>query len=318
MKSTLRSVIRGLSVATVVLLSSPGAVRGQDVALTMSALTPMTVDYTDGVQAVQNVVPIGQLPDSGNVQAAIAGSGFARVGWYRYVHRGYIEQMLEANAWAGPQGVGACGPFEVLYELNAASPRSVDLQFLRYDSISAGQPWSTLSIDVDNDGTIDYVVGAGMGFTLAGLQIDAGPRVLRVVMGSVAIGPGQAAVGMMVRVVPDNDLLVLPEALGCPFPGTMFPPTPVFVDQGFDLVFSPGLLVVGAAVAPTVWTPASVLPFASTCLLLPSPDIVLWVPSGFLHVPVPAALRPLELHVQAVCPGPTGFTATDAFVIHAQ
>ena len=211
-----------------------------------------------------------------------------------------------------PAGSGAAAAGD------AASPRSVDLQIQRYDSISAGQPWSTLSIDVDDDGTIDYVLGAGMAFTLAGLQVDVGPRVLRVIMGSTAIGPGQAAVGLMVRVVPDNDLVVLPEALGCPFPGTMFPPEPVFVDQGFDLEFTPGLLVVGAAVAPTVWTPASVLPFASTCLLLPSPDIVLWVPSGFLHVPIPAALRPLELHVQAVCPGPTGFTTTDAFVIHAQ
>jgi hypothetical protein len=50
----------------------------------------------------------------------------------------------------------------------------------------------TLAIDVDNDGSIDYVLGAGMAFTLTGLQIDKVPRVI---MGSVAIGAGQAGEG---------------------------------------------------------------------------------------------------------------------------
>lgn len=313
--------LRGAHAVPTVLLVT-GAAIAQSVNLFTSALTPIVTTIVDGPQVAQATLPVGPLPFSGVLQPQWPGQGHARVWWSRSFGNHSIDYQLAASAVADPQVLAACERFEVLIELSASTARTVTLEFSRSGSMTAGQPWPQLDIDIDNDGVVDYVdFAAGTNVTLQAVQLGASPRFIRVIMAASAVGPapasGQASVEMLLRVLPDNNLLVLPEALGCPVPFTMEAPHPALIDQGFDVIFSPGLLIVGFAAAPSVWTPTSVLPFASTCILLPSPDIVLWVPTGWQHVPLPAALRPLELHVQAVIPGLSGFGTSDAYAIYA-
>jgi hypothetical protein len=78
-------------------------------------------------------------------------------------------------------------------------------------------------------------------------------------------------------------------------------------------ISAPSVVVVGQTVQPVLLATAGTLP----CLLLPAPDIVVVMPSFFLHVPLPPGLRPLTFVVQEVTLTPNGLRTSDAYVVTA-
>jgi len=53
------------------------------------------------------------------------------------------------------------------------------------------------------------------------------------------------------------------------------------------------------------------------CILLPTPDILLFEPSGQFHLPLPAIVRPLTFFAQGVTVSQLGLLSTDGFVVSA-
>jgi hypothetical protein len=92
-----------------------------------------------------------------------------------------------------------------------------------------------------------------------------------------------------------------------------------FADRGVVVSGDPGFVVIGLSTQPLLLGPAPLpasIPWA--CLLMPAPDIVLFVPNG-LHVPLPASLRPVQFHVQTVYVS-SGFSlwTSDGYTVTAQ
>ena len=60
----------------------------------------------------------------------------------------------------------------------------------------------------------------------------------------------------------------------------------------------PVVAVLGLGTQPTLLPPSPLSPVP--CLLLPSPDLVLLMPPSGFDLPIPPAVRPLNLYVQGV------------------
>ena len=95
---------------------------------------------------------------------------------------------------------------------------------------------------------------------------------------------------------------------------------PAFANAGvgLDLVPSQDLtvLVLGLAQQPLL-LPGGVL---APCLVVPAPDVLLVVPPSvyfWSQVPLPAAVRPVTFHAQAVRLAASGLLTTDAFSVVA-
>ena len=304
-----------------------GVASAQWVNANVVALTPINVHCGNGVLTDSDTLPVGPMPGSGSVEAALftPHNALARVEWYTNI--GASETLVgivsEANVTPTVTAMSAeVDAFDVLIELSAPVPTLVDLSVERLDFVSIGAPWPLLSIDLYNDGVVEWTNLPLQGWGVPQIVVGTQPTLVRVTMATAVSAAVNAQQGVLSRlhliVRPNNQLQVLQTATGC-VPGS----SELFYEQRFHqrgirlAAPSPSLFVVGATAQPTLLTPQSAIPFVSTCLLMPAPNILLWEPTGVLYIDLPAALRPLTFHVQAISVTANGFSTTDAYQIQA-
>lgn len=312
-----------LGVAGTLFCCLPGSARGQDVTITAALTNPVTVWASGLIPMSQTVTqPAGLVAPSGSFGVS-TGSASGQVSWSEQATASAASFSLESVLNGGPIFGASCDPVSMVLDVSAASMRTVELDFERLTTIFIAGPTPTVSIDIHNDGVVEYAdLPMANVVTVPGLTVGPTPLQIGVHVSAVTIlNPSSiefTSTKVDVTVRPDNQLVAVKDVSGC-LPGQpgMEPPVPVFADGGVDLHFEPGLLVAGLQSMPILWTPTSPLPFAANCLVGPEPDVLLWLPSGFLHVPLPPAVRPVQFHVQVVFFGPSGLVASDGYQISA-
>lgn len=304
------------------LLATAGTLHAQSVTATITALTPLTVAGTVGGQTVTASQPAGLLVPGASllVQPFAASVHQAYVSWSTYEHESETSATLFhwLEAPTAPSVLQA-GPHEFLISISATAtvPGILQLQSTAWASAFAFAP--LLSIDLGNDGQIDFpdISGGSGTIDLPGWVFDTQPTLVRIIASASLQGAGESFSQFTVRALPANDASVWTSAIGCATTAGISH-LRVFQDRGIDfraqsLLPHPTVLVIGLGQQPAL-LPANQ---GITCLLLPAPDIILWNPTGYYHVPLPAALRPVVFYAQGVEVAPTGLLPTDAFGVSA-
>jgi hypothetical protein len=297
----------------------------QSVGVSLSALTPLTAVITDGVVSGSATFPAGPMAMSGAFEAylpsmTIAGAG---ISWQSYADNAAAVARLEHYVW-NPSGApaisGRTGPNEFLVEWSATAPVSADLRILRQDGLSPGVGAPTVQLDFDNDGTIDV---ASVPITIPlqlTRQFGPQPLVVRVIL-DVSLNGGQhAATSVWFFATPHNDLTITEVIANCRPLAPPPPPflQPSFVGRGVMLgvahdITELGVIVVGTSPQPALLGLQGALP----CILLPTPEIVLYHPTGWFDLPLPASLRPITFYTQGVIWSNGGLITTEGYAVTA-
>lgn len=312
-----------LLLATLALTS---AVAAQTVSASFTALAPLTAQCAISAGTNTSAVPAGPMSPVYNATASLTGQSGTQS---QAMVDGFLipsdrqVQITTTNFLFGT-GIGfpqtASADQDLLVQLSATSAAPVRVNVFPRLELSAGVPAPLLEIDVGNDGLVDWFGSYGTS-DLGSFVLGPQPLPIRMrLVSTLPIAPASfylhSTAGLTLLVTPDNQLGVVQNVVGCAGLGSMEPPAPVFDGRGVDVLTGPAVFVVGFGTQPVLFGPQSPLPFFSGCLLLPSPDVLLWEPSGHLRLPLPAALRPATLYLQAVFVGPV-FATSDGFVIYA-
>jgi len=307
-------------------LAIAGGLAAQTVSASFTALAPLTAQCTISAGTNSNAVPAGPVSPAYNATASITQGGViqsqAMVDGFQISSDRQV-QITTTNFLFGT-GIGtpqtASATQDLLVQLSATSTAPVRVNVFPRLELSAGVPAPLLEIDVGNDGLVDWL-GLYGSTDLGSFVLGPQPLSIRMrLVSTLPIAPAslylQSTAGITLLVTPDNQVIVTQNVVGCAGLGSMEPPAPVFDGRGIDVLTNPAVFVLGFGTQPVLFGPQSPLPFFSGCLLLPTPDVLLWDPFGRLRLPLPPALRPATLYLQAVFIGSV-FATSDGFVIHA-
>lgn len=299
----------------------------QTIVATITAVTPIAVQATVGGVPQQAFQLPGPLQDSGDVSLGgpIFSPVLAGVSWNTEVSDSSVEVSLRNSIVVQPPpGVSADAsipPHEFLVTfqaLGATGAYPAFVRLFRTSGLSPGQPFPTVSIDVDDNGTIDFPnlqATPLVGLILPDLSLG---KTLRVIMHTPTATTGFSGTNVSLFVEPLIDAVWFQTAIGCADYGgdALFEPVPLIANRGVRLELSttnPTVFVLGFQQQPLVLPPQN----NAFCLLMPQPDVVLFVPSGRLDIPLPPSVRPVTFEAQAVALLPTGLAPTDAWTISA-
>ncbi|MCK5943407.1 MAG: hypothetical protein KAI24_15605 [Planctomycetes bacterium] len=233
------------------------------------------------------------------------------------------ESIYRSGAtWRLTARVGAPTEFarmaraEVLLSLQApvATPVSIELSRGLVQLFPTQVPPSftqDYSIDVGDDGIVELSNQTASPVVLPAV-VGPTPTMVRLVAEIDLAAVGDLELELLVDVLPANDLSI--HAITPPCAGDQIVVGPTFLDRGIDVItLSPRPLV---AVFGTTFQPLN-LPFGSgSCVLLPSPDVIVFVPLGApVQVALPPAVRPFALWVQGVALHPGGLATSNGTLV---
>jgi hypothetical protein len=277
----------------------------QAVTVDISALTPLSVTVAAGAATSTQTLPGGPLPSWQQFEAQLPAPTFASamLAWSLVSEPGLAVAHLTNTAWVTvPNSSAQAGPHELLVRFAASAPVFVDVDIRRTLDVWPGVTAPMAAIDLGNDGTIDWPFVPVSGIQFQNLQLGPQPLLLRVLLDAACVVPGMASIYLETAVRPHNSLSVNTTVSGCPH-NDVLSCEPTFADRGIDLR-APAMLsvlVVGFTpqpiLFPTGW---------GACVLWPSPDVALVLFNSGLHIPLPAAVRPVTFWAQAVMPLTTG------------
>lgn len=306
--------------ALAALLCSAANAQQPNVSFAARAVTPLTVSVFQYVGPPATVSqPVGPLTTPGSVVAAGLLTGSSTLAWDEAHGPDRASFSLALDGWvSSPIFAYLCDPLQVVVDVAAPAARDVAIDV---SVTAAGSPLVfplMVAVDIGADGVVEFpAVPAGATVTLPA-RLDTAPLPIAISTVQTWNGSQQSSAEIELRVRPDNAVDVVLEAHGC-LPATpgFAEPVPIFAGRGVELTFEPGLLVAGFTASPLIWDPSSPLPFAASCVVVPLPEALLWLPGGSLTLPLPAAIRPLDLHLQVVFPTANGWAASDAWRLTA-
>ncbi|MBZ0154525.1 MAG: hypothetical protein K8J09_23600 [Planctomycetes bacterium] len=291
----------------------------QQVFLDASATAPILVTAALPGDVSSQSQPAGPLPLFGVLQAQTAGFEVtARASWsfWASTQAATFDLHLSTVAAPLPFASATSGEHEVLVQLRSSVPMTADLQLSATLAATAGTPTPLVRIDVFDDGLGDLSEASPQGMVVLNLSPTPVPVRLRARAEATAGGLQNVHVGL--RLVPHNDLSIVPFVTGCTDESALTA-TPSFLGQGLDFQVVSGvpqdLHVLGLAAAPIALPPIA----GSPCILLPQPDLVIPLPPWTYHehVSIPPAVRPLQLFAQAARFGSAGILLTDGLRVLA-
>jgi hypothetical protein len=296
----------------------------QTVSISFSAQAPLSAQMTVGTQTAQSTMPAGPLALNSSIAASPLSGATASTSWYTSLVEGFAVLNNQVNSGGAGPASGSAGPNEIVVSFTATSPVAAWIEVTRYSGLTPGQPWPTTAIDFDNNGTIEQ---PNLG-TTASLLVSLGPTPwsIRIVLTSQLVSTGGSFTTVELRARPENHVDLFQTAVGC---GPMGRPAlhveNTLVGAGIAATFEsvlpvpflhPHVFVFGWGMQPVRLPPVYLPP----CLLMPTLDVVLpgaaTAPS-VIYVPLPAAVRPVTFHLQAVGLLPAGLATTDAFIVIA-
>lgn len=307
------------------ILALTSALTAQTVGMSLTALTPLTVQVSNGPTNNSSTLPAGPMTSAGGIYTAInsGGLGAAATAW----SFGTTNRIASAtithdvgNLAQVPTFVGRAGQDEYLVTFTSAVPRSVYLDLNRDVSMSAGAAASLAQIDLHNDGVINIANVSPVGFSPQLLTFGPQPLLVRIIM-DTPLGPHMSSFQRLtLSVTPANNLVVTTPVTTC-MPGVPQPPpflAPSFQDRGVDMFINQNLLAPFLVVLSLNPQPALLAMNGSyPCITLPSPDVVLMPQTGSFTLGLPAAVRPATVYAQGVWLMPLGLRTTDGYSVIA-
>lgn len=290
------------------------------VSITASVAVPAVLVVAGTGPVAFDTVPAGPLPASGGRSVVQPGQGSVNLGWHTFEHSTRasfeIQHSLDVTASGASAGLST---LDVVLQVQASGPLPVIVHLEHSIQLGAGVPSPTARVDVGNDGTFELVESSPGPQSVWPLVLGPAPLQVLVRTDAVLGAPGLVVTGLVVRVEPANGVLVQPLLVGCA--STYLHVLPSFVGDGIDLVAQPSSLppdpavaVLGLGVQPVALPWTTQLP----CLLLPSPDLLLWLPPlQAVNLPLPATLRPIVFFAQGVVLVPGGLHTTGASSVQA-
>lgn len=293
---------------------------------TLTAQSPVTaslsaVSYLNcgasGFVGTGAYVPAGPLPASGSCEAELifVGGSLARTQWdlveTEISSSLHIENFVEVTA---VNFTADAGPQQFLLEYSSITPVAARLEL---NAALFGLPSIHVvnAVDYGNNGIYDVtnLVGAGPQ-QIASADLSTDPIVIRILVDSAQFTLGWSQINIDVKLVSDDPIAV-----------TRFPVACDTNDFSVERVFGNAGLVVATQLPLSVAVfgfgqqPQS-LPLAavSSCLLVPTPDVVVMMTPGVnLPIVLPVAIRPIALHAQLVALTAQGLTSSDSVQILA-
>lgn len=298
----------------------------QAVTASMSALTPLTAQVSDGTQTVSATLPAGPLASYSGTGASLPGAanGYAVMNWHVYGGDTQAAASLElalGNPTGLPFFLGNVGPEELLVEFTSAVPVTGTLQLYRSTDLTPGAPWPSIQIDFDNNGVFEVPSLSALSPTSRTASFGPQPLLVRIRIAAAVVGNMESYTTVFLVLVPDNNLTITTAVASCNPTSPPPPPfvQPLFGNQGLRLgleqqPFAPSLMVIGFAAQPLLLSVHATMP----CLLLPRPDVVLFEPTGRLDLPLPPSVRPVTFFAQGVTLSSViGLVVTDGFLVTA-
>jgi len=288
---------------------------------TVSALTPLTFTVADGANTSTQTRPAGPLSPFGAAGAALPAptgpSPSSGVQWSVGLTSTWLLHSLN-NPGPSPSVTASAGAHEFLVEFTSTSAKAVFIRIGRDLDLAAGATAPTISLDLDNDGTIDVADLSPASIETRAAVLGTQPTQVRIVV--------QASLGLAayaqdftwVTLEPDNGLEINQVVNGCAALSPPPPPTvlPSFQNTGVDLIsqFQTGVVVLGVQPQPLLLSTFSYngLP----CLLLPRVDSSLAF-SGAMNLPIPASVRPFTFYAQSAGLVLGELVVSDAYQVRA-
>ena len=292
------------------LLASPVTAQ---ISFTASAVTPITCRATAGAVADIQTLPAGPLTLPTIHQASASAQPAPQVG-SMFVHvlpngsalgLASVISLGVSGSASAPNGSAdaSVDPFEVVVNLTSAGSRPVTIEGIIQQTVSPGQPMPLVEIDVGNDGSIEWTTAVGVPqANPVALVLDTfdTPVLVRCSAAvSTAASPGgqiESSTSIDIRVEADNNIDISEVVAGCTTPLVAFGQAPTHDGLRLAPLFGNAMVAAfGLSTSPVMLpNPAPV-----ACLLLPSPDLIVFVPAAGFDLPVPASVRPISIFAQA-------------------
>lgn len=291
----------------------------QQVAVSLSSPGPLTMSSVGGGAMTNWQQPGGSLPNFGYFAPPLAGDANGTLSWSLQASNTIGAFHLQQQITVPEGSAGSVGENEFLFEVTASSTVAARLELQSLALASAGLATPTITVDVGDDGTIDFTqadVFAGIDLTL-----DANPLALRIRMENVVASEGDSSAQLFASVTPRNDVTIQPAAIGCTGASPDMFCDPSFVATGVEFVRQPtftlpAVVVLGLSVQPMLLPVSTPL---EPCLLLPQPDAVITLLGNSHTVSIPSSVRPVTFWGQGVAVDQDGtLLAMDGYRIVAQ
>lgn len=297
-----------------IVLASASVVTAQNVSVVPRAPAPLTASVIYGGQPFNQVMPSGPLYWNAYLGAStpyVFGSvlgAHASMHWTTYTPNTLLRPEFDVNvgfngnltSHIGP-ATATLGPNEMIFDVSATTQRDAFLDIELTGSFTGASQWPVWEVDVGDNGTADAYLGNGVASVPMQLGPLPVPIVVRCAVGIGAPNSVYATSAFMhgnleMRLTADNNLIIDEVAAGCG--GGILECRQAFAHDGVVFNDAGGssvkVLVLGTQPTPFVFTNA-----ISTCVLWPSPDVVL-AQIGTLDLPIPATVRPFQFYAQSV------------------
>lgn len=306
-----------------VALATLSPLAAQTVSVSLFAPTPLVARAAVATTLVSQSVPAGPMAATGQLQAHSSvpffGTADLTFDWstlaLQFPAHIACTFMQTASITAPLPASAETDPWDIVLQLQATSPVNAKIALSRILQATSGTAVPITQIDVGADGTFEMVETSATEVILPSIAIGTQPlQVLIRTQMALAI-PGSITLTTQVTVTPNNDMAVVHTLTTCA--GDIFQVAPSFVGTGIGLAQSPAW-VSDPAVAVLGLAPQPVLLPVTNCLLLPSPDLILFLPPyQLLELPLPPALRPMRFWAQAVVLNWSGLVTTNAYDVFA-
>ncbi len=298
--------------------------------VSLASLVPITAQVAVNAQAQSQVVPSGAvaagmgagLSLQQQLATAAGSASTSLILSHETTPTGVLVELWQRATTVGAGPVSASLSTGV-FVLQISNPTSVAAQ-LELSRVLTGSNSAAASfvVDVGNDGSVEFTDSSPSPVVSLALTIGPTPLAVRIQSQLTSSLAGTVDCQLQLLVSPTAGISTSTAVLGCD-PLHIQQLLPTFAGdlqiRSFETVpiVAPEVVVLGLGLQPVLLAPLSST--SLPCLLLPSPDLVAFLPPGqTLDLPLPAAVRPISLWVQGVVWYATGLQTTNGSLVLAQ
>jgi hypothetical protein len=293
----------------------------QQVTMRATAVAPLVTSCATPTQSNTQTIPAGPLASHGFLAASLPQVvADATLGWATAIDNtsaGFSVQQTASVGRATPAAVSAAGPNDFRVEVGASATAAAFVRISLRLQATANAPMPDVQVDVGDDGSVEFTQANVSPWLVPGLVLGVTPVPIRIRVANRVSGEHTSVLQLTVAVEPANSLDIQRAVLGCAHPTCQdLLALPSFVGRGVELVavtataLQPVVLVLGLSARPVWLSTFGAVP----CLLLADPQLLVLVSTNQPStLPLPTAVRPIEVWAQGVLLGPSGqLLSTDA------
>lgn len=300
----------------------PGLALAQAPSLGVSVASPIALTAQAGTVVGLTPVPVGPLASfGGQLAQAVAGNdqASAALSWISVADASSAAVSIDAVASVVGNAGASTGDMQILVTLTSPTPLSLELQLSRSLTAVAGATVPPLRIDVGANGSLEMSESDIATEKVVFVVLGPAPVPVLFTLGASA-QQGDVMHATLSLFVRPASTRVQQLSGGCT--DAQFQVTPRFDgDLGFANLsahLGPTVAVFGLGQQPVYFGNQVTGGVSLPCLLLPTPDLLVFLPPTAIQVlALPPAVRPVLFRAQSVQLLPTGFGTSTAYQVTA-